>query len=373
MNNKELIKKLNQLKSVELDQSWKENNRAVLFNQISSSDIPEEAYLKERIAKNFIHSFRFFKEHILTPAWAGAIVLVFLVSSGVVVQASGDARPGSLLYYARLIKERTQLVATLDKKEKNKLNLKFASEHAKDITDVLKDPNFNKEEDGQKLAKNFEDSLESVKNSLKEIKAEEYKKDKIEDDQGLEEEHSLNEKNAAENNVTLDNKKEESENTEDKNDNQAQDNQSKNEEQVKDEDTSSEETFFVVDSGRGDDGLSVFDPSKEEGANNIGEVDVESNTEEASSPSTSNDISSEIESAEDISQNKDNKNLDNLISEAELLFDQEKYDEAREKIEEFMSIIEGANTEGEVKGAATTAPENISETENSENGTSSQE
>ena len=368
MNNKELIKKLNQLESVQLDESWKENNRAVLFNQISSSDIPEEAYLKEKLVKNFLNSFIFFKKHILTPAWAGAIILVFLISSGIVVQASGDARPGSFFYYARLIKEGTQLASTFDKKEKNKLNLKFASEHAKDITDVLNDPGFNKEGDAEKLAKNFEDSLESVKTSLKEMRAESEKDENKNIENNIVEGQEDGSVNKDEDNSGTSILGDENKNDEDKIDEEIQ---AQNEDQASDENVTSEEGFFVVDSGRGEEGLSVFDPSEGNSpTDNSEEGDEGDNEDGLLNSSSSDNISDKIETAEDISQNKNDKDLAGLIGEAEFLFEQEKYEEAREKIEEFMNIIDGTVSEGEVKGAATTAPENISETGNS---TSSQE
>src|SRR6056297_1650974 len=132
---KDLTKQLDRLKEIRPEPSWKENERAVLESRIRSSRISQEADLKERLFSKFIYVVRGLKSRLVRPAWAGiAVLLLVLLGGGAIVQASEDAKPGSLLYYARLAKEKTQIATTFDEREKNKLSLKFAGEHATDIT-----------------------------------------------------------------------------------------------------------------------------------------------------------------------------------------------------------------------------------------------
>ena len=171
---KEIKEQLKELKQIKPDSEWIKENRSILKSQIESAGLPQEASFKEKAVSFAVYIFRSFKSRIVRPVWVGAAVLfLVLLGGGAIVQASGDAKPGTLLYYARIAKEKTQIATTFDKKEKSKLSLKFAGEHAKDITEVLDESGSGDKEATEKLSRNFEENLESVKMGLKEMGVEE--------------------------------------------------------------------------------------------------------------------------------------------------------------------------------------------------------
>ena len=136
MENKELIKQLNNLKSIVPDSGWKERNRNVLFSQISSSDV-----IASSEAKGFASIFVIPQKMVRilsTPSWA-VFFVCFIVLSGSVfsVGAARLSKPDSSLYIARIISEKARLAVTFNEDEKTKLGFKFANDHAKDIMEVL--------------------------------------------------------------------------------------------------------------------------------------------------------------------------------------------------------------------------------------------
>ena len=172
MENKELIKQLNSLKSIVPDSGWKEINREVLFSQISSSDIvasPEA----EGFANIFIlpqKMVRIFS----TPSWAVFFVCLIVLSGGVFsVGAARLSKPDSSLYIARIISEKAKLAMTFNEDEKTKLSFQFANDHAKDIMEILVNTDLNNEASktkAEKLTENFKEEIKVAKTKLKEMK-----------------------------------------------------------------------------------------------------------------------------------------------------------------------------------------------------------
>ena len=175
MNDKDLLKKLNNLKTIKPDDNWKKNYREVLYSQISAgqTDNKQESNLKtiwETIApgKIFIHMAR--------PAWATSLVSILILIIGVGgVYASKNSKPGDSLYIAKIISERAQFVITFDEKDKAKLGLEFATNRAKEITQVVesKEPENKKSEKIEQLSQNFKKEISQVKNRLTTIKVNE--------------------------------------------------------------------------------------------------------------------------------------------------------------------------------------------------------
>ena len=173
MENKELIKKLNSLKSITADQEWKERNRGILFSQISATAVPAAEETGAMI-KIFVLPQRLVRI-FSTPAWAVFFVCLLVVAgSAFSVGAARLTKPDSSLYIARIISEKAQLAVTFGEEKKAKLSFRFANDHAKDITEILAktDPS---DEAGksktEKLSENFKKEMTVAKTKLKEMGA----------------------------------------------------------------------------------------------------------------------------------------------------------------------------------------------------------
>ncbi|MFA5359572.1 MAG: DUF5667 domain-containing protein [Patescibacteria group bacterium] len=185
MNDKDLLKKLNNLKTIKPDDNWKKNYREILYSQISAgaTDNKQESNLKtilESIApgKIFIHMAR--------PVWATSLISVLILVIGVGgVYASKNSKPGDSLYIAKIISEKAQFVITFNEKDKAKLGLEFATNRAKEITQVLeesKEPENKKIEKVEQLSQNFKKEISQVKSRLTTIKATEKQSNQNEED-----------------------------------------------------------------------------------------------------------------------------------------------------------------------------------------------
>jgi hypothetical protein len=180
-----LLKKLNNLKSIKPDDNWKKNYREILYSQISAgvTDNKQESNLKtiwESIApgKIFIHMAR--------PVWATSLVSVLILVIGVGgVYASKNSKPGDSLYIAKIISEKAQFVVTFNEKDKARLGLEFATNRAKEITQVLEEseePENKKIEKVEQLSQNFKKEISQVKSRLTTIKATEKQSNQNEED-----------------------------------------------------------------------------------------------------------------------------------------------------------------------------------------------
>ena len=173
MENKELIKKLNNLKSICPDREWKEKNRGILFSQISATVVPvaEETGAMIKIFVLPRTLARFFS----TPAWAVFFVCLLVVAgSAFSVGAARLTKPDSSLYIARIISEKAQLAVTFGEEKKAKLSFRFANDHAKDITEILAKTDSSDEagkSKAEKLSENFKKEMTVAKTKLKEMGA----------------------------------------------------------------------------------------------------------------------------------------------------------------------------------------------------------
>lgn len=164
---KELQKKLNILKSeIKPSAEWKKKNLENLLSQISSLEKVKEIPVYEEVTKKGFFSV------IHQPAWAVFCIILIIIGGGFSAQAAKNIKPGNSLYAARIISERAQVAMTFNKEKRARLNIEFAHAHAKEITEVLADPDFDHENDKEKavrLAQNFKQELNTVKAKLREI------------------------------------------------------------------------------------------------------------------------------------------------------------------------------------------------------------
>ena len=163
MNDQELIKKLQSLKAVKPDDSWKQETRDVLLAQISNTAAKEvKINIFETAAYNFKNAFSF----LPNTAWAVICLLVILTGGSLGVLAAKNSQPGDTLYIAKILKDKIQLAMTLDQTDKAKLEMKLASAQALAITEVLSSPSFNAAANPKKaaeLAQNFQQEINTVK------------------------------------------------------------------------------------------------------------------------------------------------------------------------------------------------------------------
>ncbi len=162
MTNKDLISKLNSLKNVSPDSSWLASNRELFLAQISNSGAD-----KLSGGQVFFINLKSFLKASSQPVFAlGVFMLVLVASSIFGHKLFSQAKPNDSLYIARIISEKAKLNTLLNPVEKNKLAVKFATNHAQDISVVLSDPAFNNEENKDQVAKlndSFNKEIETVK------------------------------------------------------------------------------------------------------------------------------------------------------------------------------------------------------------------
>ncbi len=166
MNDKKLIEQLNKLKNIQPDSSWKKENRNILFNQISNSyvDVYKSSFQEK------VKSLPAVLGNMLSkPVLAVIIVAILIGGVGIAVQPAYYSKPGDTFYFAKKITQKIRLALVLDKTEKAKMNIRFSSNHAKDITKVLSDSDFSDKKLAQELQGNFRQDLSMVKSGLRSI------------------------------------------------------------------------------------------------------------------------------------------------------------------------------------------------------------
>ncbi|MCF7820372.1 MAG: hypothetical protein K9M44_02790 [Candidatus Pacebacteria bacterium] len=307
---KKITQQLKNLQSIKADDTWKKDSRDFLYSKISI-----ETKNVNRLNFSLLWARDFFKA-ISQPAFAlGAFVLILL--TGVIFSHPflGQAMPNDSLYIARIISEKAQVNMTFNSESRNKLTAKFASDHAKDITAVLSDPEFNHQDNEKTVAKlneSFKKELQVVKDSLGKMSP-----------------------------------KDESRNNEGDNVKSQEDDES---------------LVFAVDLSKDENGLEISSSEEVEGGdteinndNSVGDNKVDSSDsdslsdlneeglEDSSIVSSSTLVATSTEPIEVEPTDKDDE-TGKTLEDAENLFDQAKYNEALEKLNELDKII---NTEEE--------------------------
>lgn len=170
MKDKELLLKLNGLKSIAPDKKWKSSSREILYSQISNSTA--RLYKKDEIEEGFFAMWPQKLARVFSQPAFAVFLVVFLIAGGGLVSAkvAKKSTPGDSLYIARVISERAQLAITFNDTQKTKLNIKFANDRAKDITQTLKESEFKSEKEiaqKENLVKSFRKEINNVKAELR--------------------------------------------------------------------------------------------------------------------------------------------------------------------------------------------------------------
>lgn len=170
MTNYELIRKLNNLKNVNPDKTWLESNRDLLLSQVSNSGAK-----KLSVWQVSLINVSSFMKSASRPAYAlGAFVLLLLTGSLFSGQLLASTKPNDSLYIARIISEKVQLNTTFNSAARTKMQVKFASNHARDISAVLADPSFNNEANQDQVARlntSFTKEVNTVKSNMSRLNA----------------------------------------------------------------------------------------------------------------------------------------------------------------------------------------------------------
>lgn len=170
MTNSQLIAKLNNLKKVNPDQKWLESNRELLLSQVSNSGAENLSVWKIMI----INVSSVFKS-AAQPAYAlGVFIFLLLAGSLFGGPLLAKTKPNDSLYIARIISEKVKLNTTFNSNARNKMEVKFASEHAQDISAILSDPAFNNEANQDQVARlnnSFNEEVKTVKERIGRLSA----------------------------------------------------------------------------------------------------------------------------------------------------------------------------------------------------------
>lgn len=115
----------------------------------------------------------YFKTFFHQPALVTSTILLVVLGGGIFsVNASRNTKPGDSLYIAKIISEKTRAAITFDDGAKAKLGLEFAGNRAKEIAQVLAEPeNGGKEAKVEKLSQSFRKEIVAAKENLKKINA----------------------------------------------------------------------------------------------------------------------------------------------------------------------------------------------------------
>jgi hypothetical protein len=419
-------KQLNNLRRIKPDNSWKQENRSVLYNQISNSYTEEQQSLADRFREAFIG----LRDSFSKPAWAVAIIAALVITGGLGVQATQYSKPGDTLYFTKKLSEKLKLALTFDEQEKVKMSIQFSSGHARDITETLSDPAFDKESAGE-LQNNFREEMMSVRQKLDSIamadkeeerigskegddnnkdsekkaeqqgqdqdkdnedtgrQQEEQRDDRVRDEQEEESESAGSEESESSDREASDQSREgESEGETDQNNMDEEENDDSNNEgeRLAQEDSSNTATdtdtsMFIMDFGKQEDGQDIYIPEQEEDEDKEGE-EVHQQMEEAGQKLENNknevDESSLPELYELLDRAVEQFNAGNY-KETKLLLEEfsEKFNNFQVEDEENESgdsdsdgnSEEGTEDGGEVKGAS----EEATSTDREENATTSEE
>ncbi len=170
MTEQELLSQLNKLQNIKPDNQWKNDNREILFNQITGGQEEIKVgwfkVLENMLPQQLIRQ-------LSQPVWAVVLIMAIVFGGGIAsLNASRDTKPGDSLYIAKVISEKAQLAITFNEKEKAKLGIEFAGNRAKEITQVLAEAdNVIKEKEAkvEKLTRDFKKEIKQVKSRLVKI------------------------------------------------------------------------------------------------------------------------------------------------------------------------------------------------------------
>jgi len=164
---KNILSQLHNLKDIKPDKQWKTESQEFLRAHISGG-------VETGVFSKVMVWVKDFAKVSSQPAFALSAFVLILVT-GVIFSNPilSDAKPNDSLYIARIISEKAQLNMTFNKESRDKLSAQFATNHAKDITNLMNDPDFHSQEDSEgkiaNLSNDFNKEINSARESINNI------------------------------------------------------------------------------------------------------------------------------------------------------------------------------------------------------------
>ena len=165
MTDRDLIKKLGNLKEIKPDASWLKANRDSLYTQISNSGAT-----KPSAWTSFVINFQSVLKTASAPAVAlASLMFVLLGSSAYGHLLLARTKPNQSLYIARELSEQAKLTTILNPVARDQMAGQFAANNAQDITDVLADPSFKNPQEIAKLSTKFNEEIKTVQKTVAKV------------------------------------------------------------------------------------------------------------------------------------------------------------------------------------------------------------
>lgn len=166
MTEKDLIKKLHNLREIKADAEWLKSNRDLLYSQISNSGAKEISPWS-----SFVINFSSLAKTVSMPAMAlGSFLILILATSIFSHELLVNAKPNQSLYIARVISEKARLNTILNTESRDKMAAQFAASHAQDIITVLSDPTItSNEQEVAKLNESFKEEMKTVQKNIAKV------------------------------------------------------------------------------------------------------------------------------------------------------------------------------------------------------------
>lgn len=162
MTDRDLIKKLGNLKEIKPDSSWLKANRDSLYTQISNSGATETS-----VWSSFVINLQSVLKTASAPAVALASLMLMLVGTSAYSHLLlAKTKPNQSLYIARELSERAKLTTILNTEEREEMAGRFAANNAKDIINVLSDPSFKDEQEIAKLSTRLNEEMKTVQKTV---------------------------------------------------------------------------------------------------------------------------------------------------------------------------------------------------------------
>ncbi|MEI8361355.1 MAG: DUF5667 domain-containing protein, partial [bacterium] len=160
MRDQDVIAKLNNLREIRPDMTWKQSSRAILLTQVSRGGVVQPTHWFSFFESRSMQ--RLFLEVTRPVSLAFIFLLALTGSSYASIRAANQATPSNPLYIAKIINERAQLALTFDNTKKAKLNLDFAANRVEELQKVTAAEDIKKEEVDE-LTTDFRSQIEEIK------------------------------------------------------------------------------------------------------------------------------------------------------------------------------------------------------------------
>lgn len=336
---KHLLSQLHNLQEIKPDKQWKAESQEFLRTHISDG-------VKSGVFSKVMIWVKDFAKVSSQPAFAfTAFVLILITGVTFFNPVFSDAKPDDSLYIARIISEKAQVNMTFNKGNRDKLSAQFAINHAKDITNLMNDPQFHEEEGSQdkiaNLSDDFNKEINSARASINSINERERNTYNINYNQNKEYNSEGNASDLASN---VDSGEADDEgvifSADSKKDDQGL------EINIQDEgsDNNNAETVDDVDTAETDSATSTEEGNIATSTDESTAENVDLSAQEQNASSTLNELQSITEEINE-EDGDVNEAIIKILDDAQRLYDEARYPEIPEKLIEAEEMLEGVNND----------------------------